>query len=375
MVDSLKRSPVAPLLYGMKPMIVALALAACTSPDADLGVVESAFTPGDQDCPLKDCGTNSTIIDGIYFSDINLNGLPNASGLVLDGYKSLPDKVKKLALRDGRLVGVNDAGERVAEGAQLLNTQFKLRKGDKVYIVRIAQIHRSARYWAANQDEPVVTYRFEYTTAGQNSLVSASKPLCANDDESGALGLEAVVFGYDRYDAASKDVNASANDGWVNIACLGGAPAKMHLMRHTRASQKVQSGITTTEKERQALFNAWTANYCGDGRAFTKPGEPLRMRDSKGWLPHDSARSWSEGSQVASYEAIWDENGAVCLNVPRRADDVDDLRENIVAWCQDVGHPIPKCSDSDTTYPHDWQKRGHILTANPVPNPVPNPAP
>ncbi|HLL21685.1 MAG TPA: ADYC domain-containing protein [Kofleriaceae bacterium] len=360
----MRRNSASQLWVGMKNVIAAFALTSCTSPGVDVGAVESSIKPGDQDCPIHDCGTNSTIIDGVYFSDLNLHGAPNGSGIVFDGYESLPAGAVALDVRGNKLVAVNAANATVAGAEDLVGTVFRLRNADKSYHVRIAAMQRSS-YWAANHGRRVEVYRFQYSDP---AALGARSPreLCVSDNDSGVLALDAVVFAGDRYDPSTKDVDPTPGSGWINIACLGGAPAKMHLMRHTAASQDPHQGITTTENERQALFNAWTGNYCGDGRSFTRTGEKVRIRDSQGWLAYDSGRSWADASELSSYEAIWNETGAVCLNVPRLEDSEPGTYNEILAWCSDVGHPLPPCSATPDSYPAGWQQTGHILTANPV---------
>ena len=108
-----------------------------------------------------------------------------------------------------------------------------------------------------------------------------------------------------------------ATAGWVNIACATTALAKLFLVRHTEASQTQ----TTTRAERQAMLKMFTADVCGDEHvSFTVHGQPLYWEDSKGItrFPPSPRR----------LEAIWNENGAVCLDRPRRPDLADAIRNH-----------------------------------------------
>src|SRR5262249_14821540 len=151
---------------------------------------------------------------------------------------------------------------------------------------------------------------------------------------------------------------------WVNIACVGSLPAKMYLSRRTFASSDGGTYVSVIENDRQALVHAWAAEYCGAGSSFTHSGHKLRVRDNMpspagpGWFPQTAPLGWSDATPpllasekcddppCARYEAVWDVNGAVCLDTPRMAVDDPigtdpDIERKIAATCQ---RP-PRCSD------------------------------
>jgi hypothetical protein len=125
--------------------------------------------------------------------------------------------------------------------------------------------------------------------------------------------------------------------GWVNVACVGTALAKLFLLRHTQASQLVP----TTPGERQAMLKMLTADVCGDGQSFTVHGQPLYWADAKGITRLPDAR-WR-------VEAVWSEHGAVCINQPRRPE--------LAAAIEQQCGPLPRCTSSS---------RGYVISANPT---------
>jgi hypothetical protein len=97
------------------------------------------------------------------------------------------------------------------------------------FAVHLAGFGETA-YWAGPPGTAPV-YELTYTSATQPD----PQPLCT------AGANAAILFAGDRYDAARETVTATgaATRGWVNVACDGTALAKLHLTRHTEASQVV----------------------------------------------------------------------------------------------------------------------------------------
>jgi ADYC domain len=149
---------------------------------------------------------------------------------------------------------------------------------------------------------------------------------------------DVILFAGNRYDAARKTVTETgpSTRGWVNLACAGTALAKLFLLRHTEASQEVP----TTRAERQAMFKMFTADVCGDGASCTVHGQPLFWADAKEITRFPET--------PGSVEAVWNENGAVCMDQPRRPE----LADAIDGHCG----PLPRCTP---------QSVGHVVSANP----------
>ena len=107
--------------------------------------------------------------------------------------------------------------------------------------------------------------------------------------------------------------------GWFNLACYGAAPAKMHLLRHTSAGSNPPGGppLTTTLPQRTAMLKAITADYCGDGTAWTADGTELQWMDANERFPTPKLDLNLPGTKTM-IEAVWGPKGALCLNTPRR---------------------------------------------------------
>ena len=261
------------------------------------------------------------------FHELNLHGLPNATGFTVVGTRhgSKPHDLEV----SGSMVTAHPrtgSGPRLS-GAALVGLAIDLRDtaGER-FALRFAAAG-TTKYWAGSS-ALVPTYSLTYTT----SVQQVPQPLCTTGVN------EAILFAGDRYDAARKTVTAigAATRGWVNVACAGTALAKLFLVRHTDASQEVP----TTRAERQAMLKMFTADVCGDGTSFTVHGQPLFWSDAKGITRFpDAARS---------LEAVWNQNGVVCMESPRRPE----LAQAIMARCG----PLPRCT------PHS---HGHVVSANP----------
>jgi hypothetical protein len=159
--------------------------------------------------------------------------------------------------------------------------------------------------------ERIETYRLVYTAPD----TPGETPLCNDPPDDGGSGtppwqrpLEAILYTGDRYDALQKRVIVDRESrGWFNIACAGSVLAKLHLTRHTTAGSN--DDYATSQAQRQAMLKMYVSDVCGTGHAWTKKGTPLHWTNNRGWGDLD-------GNEFA-HEALWDENGAVCLDVHR----------------------------------------------------------
>jgi hypothetical protein len=178
------------------------------------------------------------------------------------------------------------------------------------------------------------------------------------------------------YRGAGYVVASDPTSTWFNIACEGTAIAKLHLLRHTAASVfdpradvptgsdhaiPVPPGIptgpivhprrTTKVPERQALLKMLTADYCGIGFPFTENGHPLSYTFQQPWQPLFPRTNGSavpfRGLDNVSIDALWNQDGAVCLAVPRLSDIEPRARlENrIRMWCPARDRPGPGIED------------------------------
>jgi hypothetical protein len=219
---------------------------------------------------------------------------------------------------------------------------------------------------------------------------------------------EAITFEGDHYDAQHKRVTRTRfEDGWFNFACAGTAVAKMHMLRHTRAGSITPSGPPkrTSLLQRTAMLKAITADYCGDGTAWTADGTPLQWTDSNLWFP-DPRLDLTSAEELGLIEAVWGPDGAMCLNNPRRQTKVPGLvyvdpvaptppactapavtRAEVRAACQGMGNTYMKSPAAPTAPPQtaipfcdeEWIKqwrmmkgpyRPHVVTVNMAANPA-----
>src|SRR5262249_52682215 len=107
------------------------------------------------------------------------------------------------------------------------------------------------------------------------------------------------------------------------------------------------------------------AEYCGAGKSFTHTGHKLRIMDAKGWFPTSSPFGWT--LPHPTIEAVWDQNGAVCVSTPRMAvfDPKVPMDPNIAGeiatWCG-VKQP-PPCPNAWFGFSQQWKLHGQLVTA------------
>lgn len=360
----------------LTPAVLALLVGCTDVPQESTLTAYAQYGIGN--CPEEDCGLNTGTVNGVYFSNLSLAKKLNTSGVQLIGFDLLPAGMTQLDVVNDRFVAYNADRSQSRWGQNLVGAELKVLVNKEEFRIKITQVHLSdpPGWWAANNNiGRLETYELQWRNpnALPPSSPSTLTQLCrAEPAAGGTLQFDAIIFEGELYkDDTKQRYVPLASEGWFNVACMGSAVAKEFMMRHTQVSKPPIDN--TSPAERQALMNAWTANYCGDGVSFTKTGEPLRMRDNKKWIHPASGWSWEydighepdgELPQLVSYEAIWNETGAVCLNTPRREDKEADIYDTIVAHCEEVGHPLPTCSD-DGLAPIGWESQGHILTANP----------
>ena len=132
------------------------------------------------------------------------------------------------------------------------------------------------------------------------------------------------AFTGDRYDQETGEVTTgSATDGWLTLTCGDSAPAKLHLTRHTAAGANNQH--YAPREQREALMRMYRADFYGNGDSYTISGQPLRYIDANGWF----SDFYSFHDEVDTFEALWNQDGAVCLDRAR----LDEPE----------GDPIPPC--------------------------------
>jgi hypothetical protein len=348
----------------------AMSAVACGELETQTAVVESAGVV-DPPCPDWGCGTNTaTVFGNLSFHELSTCGVPNAAGLTLvDATKDTGPfgTHVQLSVVGDQLLG--HVGGEVLQGTALLGLTLNLASPSGAVRVTIAAVG-STDYWVS-PGPPVPTYTLTWqgTAAGQMPRALCGLPPAELPDEwwdlTGGDAALAIVFAGDRYDGAHKTVVSegpadSASTCWFNIACAGSAAAKLHLLRHTVAGSDTTH--RTTLPQRQAMLKMITDDICGTGESFTVNGEGVYYEDMRRWHPFPEAPE--------SIEALWDDRGAMCLDVPRRQREDPLMRSRIQRACALASHDLPACPISRSDY-DTWPilarqgGYGYGLSANP----------
>jgi hypothetical protein len=155
-----------------------------------------------------------------------------------------------------------------------------------------------------------------------NSTTGAQQmyPVCGvNVEQDGMADFSAVLvddenISKEKLRVYAVDTNDPAQAGSFLIGCAGHAIAKQHLTGHTKAASHYLLW-TTTINQRTANLKMLTGDYCGNGTPFTVAGEKIKWQDEWGYYNTVNDPSYIPMTKVL--EARWDENGAICMNMPR----------------------------------------------------------
>jgi hypothetical protein len=276
-------------------------------------------TSAGETCPEWGCGQNSPIMGPWRFHELNTDHVPNSKGIrIRDFYKG--GNSYQLQISGSRLTATGEGPE--LTGSDLAGGSIRLDTGSgaspeadyQIHITRVSPVGSSVvRFWVGPPDR-IETYELVYTGPGTSTV---AVPLCNNPPDRSTAGgetwprpLEAILYTGDRYDSRNKLVTAATyagSAGWFNIACAGSALAKLHLTRHTTAGSA--PGYSSSAAQRQAMLKMYVSDLCGTGRAWTRKGTPLHWVNAPRWQQLD-------GTEFAQ-EALWTEQGALCLDVHR----------------------------------------------------------
>jgi hypothetical protein len=233
-----------------------------------------------------------------------------------DGRPALYDRhgdVWELDVVDNRIIGRRDYHE--LSGQDLVDAEIIIdQENEPPFAIHIDAVD-TIRFPFGDEDE------LDAYTLTRRALDDKPQPfnpdnqLCnamlfpPGENQDILLGLspdQTVVFGGDFYDI--KNATTSCDSDWINFSCGGRTLAKLLLTRNTCESQQENDHEETLARARQATLKLLIADYCGNGAHFTVPGQPLV------WMGGLVERFATE---PASLEARWDENGAICLHIPR----------------------------------------------------------
>ncbi|MFT3693545.1 MAG: ADYC domain-containing protein [Kofleriaceae bacterium] len=309
--------------------LLMLTMAACAVDGAtDVESTEQAVGGGP--CPTWGCGANSPIMGTFMLDELDANGSPNASYVkVLDiVLKSNPSTKMKVNVVADRLFAVDNtvSPSKTYGGNDLLGAAIELSVGfpgvptqrRNLYIRGITTKDTSTTTFWQGKSDPVETYEL-YASVSQQELTKVER-VCPNPPPAGSPDgegriwnspFQSIIFTGDRYHADTKvayDTDYASSAGWFNIACAGGAVAKLHLNRMTTAG--TSADVTSSTNQRTAFLKMITGDFCGTGASFTQAGAPLYWTGN-GLTGQDT------GSNNLSRESWWNVNGAMCLDEQR----------------------------------------------------------
>jgi hypothetical protein len=352
-------------------LVVLAALGACapldpSDPPEELGTTESAITG---ECPDIHCGTNSPIIEGLGFHELNIDHLQNLQGLSIVTVDPPSGYTGHFEIRvvDGEIK--LDQGALTLGGHDVQGATIELSSASTGHriMLQIAEV-KDVSSWATlptGSGTPIrpamIAYVFSYVGPDGHDA-----KLCVPDasyTQADALWLDrydAVLFEGERIYPSSRLIDPVLNSHWFNIGCAGSALSKMALNGHTQAAQSF--GFRTTILERQAILKMFSADYCGRGTPFTVPGQPLEWKDD-----HNTLAYLHTPTSVLQLESRWNQDGAVCMNTPRlkahppTGSGSVDFGAAILAECIARHHSLPSCSDSNV----DHVAPNHLTSASP----------
>jgi hypothetical protein len=310
-------------------------------------------------CPDWGCGTNAASMgQRLVFHELDAcKQQANSAGIRFVRFTDKAGNDLTLQVDRDELVGRDGAGARLT-GAQLLGATLLLDASGKPFEVKITDVG-DTDFWVGGGKAPTYTFQYRRAGAGAEELVQLCKgsPVPAGSTDPQVASQLALVFAGDRYDAARKTVTQTSPECWFNVACAGTAVAKMHLLRHTWAGST--GPYVTQVPERQAMLKMLTDDICGTGLSFTRDGMLVYYADRHAPPWHPFAPVGAPAPTIGSMEAVWDPDGAVCLDVPRREKEVPGIgsligaecaKTHARATCQSAGLDLTNWSKPTTNY-------------------------
>ncbi len=163
-----------------------------------------------------------------------------------------------------------------------------------------------------------------YEMSFRNRQTGKWEPLCNIGPDGHAMAVP--MPGYWTQDG----VYRALNDGKFSLSCTSGAHVK--CLRLGYAPWATGPDGESLTAYHQACTRMMRADYCGDGRAHTLPGQMVMIYDRRGRWPDQ---------MFGRFEALWDENGAVCLKRSRVPDHFP--LDQILKSCPRLAKPPVNC--------------------------------
>jgi hypothetical protein len=362
-------------------LLASLLLTACALPAPELEVADQTLLRGCDDPDF--CGTNSGLMTHYGTWEFNVNGVRNGQGLQVLGLGKGAD-FYQLVVEGSRIIGLDKSGNVALQDKDLVGARIYLDRWGRQSAIEI--IDAGTIHELVAPEDPLGAYVLDWGVVAGNPLpgpmyagqtiegglvpvLAKVQPVCPepkwiHDSYVGSMpewdetyyvmtAFQSVVFEGDRFDPETRTVKPYAENEWFNIGCGAHTLAKLRLTRNT---------INTSPDWRyvQAALKMLGADYCGTGKSFTFPGEPLVWRDR-------TAMSYRNMSSKHDLDARWDENGATCMYSPRlgRTNNPDaaaaypDVWQAIEKECDANGkRKVDKCNDWN---PVNWD--GELVTS------------
>jgi hypothetical protein len=273
-----------------------ITLTGCDEPEPDSTLRELTI----DDCPRWRCGYNTTEINGKSLQELHLGGQANGDGVRLVGFLPPAGLLLswELGVEGDALVARGGLfGNQTLRGAALIGSTMLVQVDSLLTVPVVIAGYEEVDSWASN-GEPVAAYSLVYADLAQPLLQQSVCKGTLIDP----LQASVVILADERYDLDGKTVIPNQS-GWITLACAGSAAAKMSLLGYGP-----HAGLSDVDG-RQATLKMITADYCGGGHSYTEDGTPLEWENQGGTVIPDG--------EPGALEAIWTEDGAVCLDVPR----------------------------------------------------------
>jgi hypothetical protein len=290
-------------LSGALVALLTVGLAGCDQSEPDSSSLRDLPV---NNCTTWRCGYNTTEINGKSLQELHLGGQANSDGVKLVGF--LPPLGLllnwQLGVEGDALVARGGLfGNQTLRGAQLIGSTMLLKLDGLVTVPVLIAGYEQVDSWASN-GEPVAAYALVYADLAQPLL---QRSVCKGTLLD-PLQASVVILAGERYDLDAKTVIANQTN-WITLACAGSAAAKMSLLGYGPHAEFTDANTPASVGQRQATLKMITADYCGDGYSYTEDGTPLEWENQGGTVVPEE--------DVGVLEAIWTEDGAACLDVPR----------------------------------------------------------
>ena len=268
--------------------------------------------------PCTSC-TDNVNVDGIRFGSMRIDGTEaNELGNKIESM-SKDGSTYKFGVQNERIVGLDPtSGSQVLlSGQELIGATFQI-YGPDAYAT-IEKLHERP-YWVEDlQGVTFTTYEISVQWPGGN--VTSFCP-------SGSPNEVTITMGkYNQLPNLMGYIDVGSEADWFSFACTRGALYK------TKSLGLYLWDTTPARDERQATLNMIMANYCDMFGSLTGVKMPFAYEYWDGSIVRPEKQEATE----YPLEALWDEEGVLCLNEPRLKS-----RSQVLSACP---YDLPRCDD------------------------------